>query len=64
MSNFDDSVEKLIDSAGVQRLLDSISDICAEKSEHILESYDDRPLARLWMQTGIAVGKLAAKIRL
>jgi hypothetical protein len=57
MANIDHAVEALIDHHGVQQVLSVMSIICAEKAEHIVASYDDRPLARKWVRAANQLGR-------
>lgn len=41
-------LETLMDDAGLSPILEALSEICAEKAEHIRETYGDRALARRW----------------
>lgn len=43
-----DTLESLIDGAGLSPVLEALSLICDEKAEHIESSYGDKGLARQW----------------
>jgi hypothetical protein len=42
------AMEAMIDSYGIDQVLDVIGTICAEKSEYIATSWQDEPLAERW----------------
>jgi len=53
-----DQIESIIDATSVKALLEAISDICGEKSEHVASNWQDAATARVWAYaagvTGIA----------
>ena len=38
-------VEQAIDEFGLKRVVDAVARICYEKAQHVLENWQDRPLA-------------------
>lgn len=49
-----DQLEAIIDSYGLEMTLHTISDICHDKASHILENWQDSPLAKEWDKIGRA----------
>lgn len=43
-----DNIEQFIDKNGLISLLGAIEDICEAKAGHIIESYNDKELAKQW----------------
>ncbi len=56
-----EALEKLIDSTSLRTVLGNIGMICAEKSAHILENWQDERLASIWQAAADHVEKLAEK---
>lgn len=44
------TLESIMDSIGLDGTLEALSDICGEKSEHVLSNWQDKPLAGRWAQ--------------
>jgi len=42
------SLEALIDVAGIEAVLQGLSEICGLKAEHIAQAWQDTPLAKRW----------------
>jgi hypothetical protein len=40
-----DTLERMIDDCGLTAVVDSVVEICYEKSQHIIDNYQDRRLA-------------------
>lgn len=55
------AIETLIDTLGVDGLLEAMAEICIEKAEHIGSNYGDLSLAAHWRGKGIRLEKQAAK---
>lgn len=53
-----DQIESIIDANSVKALLEALSDICGEKSEHVAANWQDATTARVWAYaagvTGVA----------
>jgi hypothetical protein len=49
--------EDAIDRHGLANVLDAISEICAEKADHIRASYDDKVTARTWSSMADVIRK-------
>lgn len=47
-----DTLEGLIDAATLDRVLETINEICILKSEHISAEWQDKGLARSWTKAG------------
>lgn len=62
--DMNETLEKLIDTHGLQDVLVSLSNICFEKAAHIRENWQDANLAKLWEKNAkvldIAQSKLVA----
>lgn len=41
-------LEKLIDAHGLRNVMYALAHICREKSDHVIETWGDKALARLW----------------
>ena len=50
------ALEILIDNAGLSAVLETLSELCAEKADHIRESYGDATLARHWDTAAGTIG--------
>lgn len=48
MNEYERTVERLIDKTDVATLLNTIAQICTEKSQHLLSEYQDKRAAQLW----------------
>ena len=48
IDNLDEHLESIIDRVGLSFILDTLSAVCFEKSEHISSSYQDPILAEQW----------------
>jgi len=56
-----ETLEKLVDSAGLQGVLMALSEICGEKAEHVRTNWQDKPLARRWNTACGAIGCIISK---
>jgi hypothetical protein len=45
-------LEKLIVSQGLNKVLDEISEICYEISDHVAENWQDKNLSKAWEAAG------------
>ena len=43
-----DYIEDMIDEHGLQHVIETISDVCYEKEQHIKENWQDIPLSATW----------------
>lgn len=55
-------LERIMDTYGLEGLLYAISDICADKAEHIRSNWQDNITARYWEHRHIRVTRAAALI--
>lgn len=55
------SLETLIDHASLKDVLMALSEICAEKAEHIEANWQDKHLARRWNTMCGAIGVIVPK---
>jgi hypothetical protein len=53
-----EQMEKLLDLMGMDSFLETLSQIAYEKSEHVLTTWQDKPLAQSWSKVGLHVDKL------
>lgn len=51
-----DQLEALVDVTGLNSVLMALSEICAAKSDHIAESWQDKALAKQWAGAAGAIG--------
>lgn len=45
-----DTLEKLVDACGLDLVLGSLANICAEKAAHVRHNWQDEKLARQWLK--------------
>lgn len=50
-------LEQLIDSKGLEAVLNNIGFICSEKAAHVDSAWGDRTMARMWSRASDAVYK-------
>jgi hypothetical protein len=55
-------LESLIDASSLADVLETVGDICGEKSQHIAENWQDTPLAALWNRAASRVGTCASSV--
>lgn len=60
--DLDRKAEEMIDGASVERVLDALSRVCYEKSDHIRSSYQDMGLAREWMKAARVIERASASL--
>ena len=48
------ALETLLDREGLRYVLDTLSEICEEKREHVLTVWNDKGLARAWRENAKA----------
>jgi hypothetical protein len=51
-----ETLERLIDARGLSSVLMALSEICGEKSEHLLANWQDKKLAKDWATLEGAIG--------
>ena len=54
-------LEAMIDSERLHYVLEVLGRICSEKSDHIMASYGDKPLADKWAEAGSNLSLLSGK---
>ena len=59
-----ETLEKLIDVAGLTAVLETLSSICDAKADHIRSSYNDKFLARKWDEACGICGIASTNIRI
>jgi hypothetical protein len=52
---FKANLEKVLDSKGMSYILNSLIDICNEKSQHVSENWQDNRLAADWEKTALKI---------
>lgn len=57
------ALEKLVDRYDVASMLESLSDICHEKAEHIADNWGDVKTAKTWARAGIEVGSVSHSVK-
>lgn len=57
-----DTLEKLIDTHGLQAVIVSLSQICFEKAEHTQENWQDDKLAKLWEKNAKVLDTAQSKL--
>ena len=54
---YNDELEEMVDTIGLAKVLDMLSDIAYEKAEHIRANWQDASTARVWQRAGNRVYK-------
>jgi uncharacterized protein with HEPN domain len=54
-----ETLEAIIDASSLQAVVMALSEICGEKSEHVLTNWQDKALAREWAEACGQLGVLA-----
>ena len=54
-------LEQIVDAEGMGTILETLAQICFEKSEHIATNYDDKTLAAQWKKDGGKLMKLSGE---
>jgi len=52
------ALERILDKAGLQAVLEVLSEICGAKAEHVESNWQDKALARRWAMLEGAIGCL------
>jgi hypothetical protein len=55
-------IERILDKIGVRGVLRALAEIAWAKESHVLETWQDRALARLWTRVAQRLDKLASTI--
>ena len=58
-----DTLEGLVDQHGVQRVVELLSEVCGEKSNHVRDNWQDEPLARRWYRMSALLDRTATRLR-
>jgi hypothetical protein len=58
-----DTLEVLIDAAGVEAVVQGLSEICGLKADHIAHNWQDAALAKRWATMEGALGVASTKAR-
>lgn len=61
-ANIMEYLENLIDKEGITFVLNTIVEICYEKSEHILTNWDDVYLSDMWDDAGDQIDEVAFRL--
>ena len=54
-----DTLEALIDRTSLTAVVEALGDICHEKAEHVLTTWQDRPRSQSWRAAGFKLAKAA-----
>lgn len=57
-----ETLETMVDRVGLYETLSMLEAICAAKAEHIETNWQDRGLARLWLNAGTKICEASSKI--
>jgi len=60
--NFQYTIESIIDSKGLSYLLNTITEICEQKSQHLSENWQDAHLSKQWDKTAVKLDKFRLSI--
>lgn len=55
-------LEELVDRVGMDRVLDTLAQVCFEKAEHIRVSYGDDEVADEWEDTGADIARVESYV--
>ena len=55
-------LEKEIDTIGLMRTMELLVEICYEKSDHVLSTWQDRELAKSWNTCAQQIDRLSTKL--
>lgn len=55
------TLESMVDSTSVSTLIETLSEICWEKAQHIRDNWQDEPLAQVWERAGNQLSGFYAK---
>jgi hypothetical protein len=58
-----DALEALVDAAGIEAVVQGLSEICGAKAEHIASAWQDTLLAKRWATLEGALGVTSTKAR-
>ena len=53
-------LEPMVDEAGLQKVIDALSQMCAEKAERIEINFQDHKYAEIWRKAGWAIRNFMA----
>lgn len=57
MTQLNDTLEQLIDTHGLDRVLTALEKVCGEKAEHLRTNWQDHAAAKEWERQGRLIGK-------
>jgi hypothetical protein len=57
-----DTLEAIIDIHTLNDVVAMLSELCAEKAEHIEENWQDEALAKQWRRFSVALGQVFTKL--
>ena len=55
-------LEELVDSHGLKGVLTDLSEICYQKSQHMLENWQDTEASRAWARNARRIERTAARM--
>lgn len=56
-------LEALIDQLGLDEVVQCLSEVCQDKSEHIRESYNDNESAHDWLKRANLLNELVSRVQ-
>ena len=59
-----DELEAMIDLENLASLLETISDICHAKAEHIASNWQDPYTAAPWRRAGVLIARLSQQVEI
>ncbi len=55
-------LEALVDTHGLETLLETLATICSEKSDHVASNWQDATLAGAWMNNAAKLSAVALEL--
>jgi hypothetical protein len=55
-------IEEIMDKTSIQELTEMITEICFEKSQHVLENWQDKNLSKIWEKNGTKFNALLCNL--
>lgn len=59
-----ETLERMIDAAGLGSVLEALSEVCDEKAEHIRVNWQDSSTARAWAEACGVIGVARCRVNL
>lgn len=58
-----DALEHMVDAKGLRYVVETLAEVCSAKSDHIVENWQDRPLAAKWDRQAVKLLKCAEALK-